>query len=236
MKKLGMIVAGALCVSSIHAGEFIIGSGLTISMGSDGITITAPPADEIEDADVLTRKKNNNAAMVLQGLAQSCAHLGTVVAANNQKEKQQGILNILGTILGTAAQLSAHNQGTDQQQPVTVQIVQPVTTPQPIQQQEQQSQTNQLTTKVIDITVALLDEVERDDAQCLRALPTMLSLVKTMRTYEEKERLISALLTSPEATRQFMDELFTAIIGYVHEALPVVMEDIKEDFVKALAQ
>ncbi len=233
MKKVCVFVAGLAHVFSLCAGSLFISPDLTFTMGPQGFIITAPQETNVMGDGELTRKKNNNASLVLQGLAQSCTHLGTVIAADNKKEKQQGLLNILGTVLGTAAGLSAHNnaQQVVQQQPVAVQQgEQPLTPAQPVQQQKN----NQLATKLVDITTALLNEVDNEFEFGTRALPSMLSLIKEMRTQEEKEHLIASLLTSPAATRQFMDELFVTIMGYVQDVMPMVMDDIKEDFIKAL--
>ena len=72
----------------------------------DGTKIETFDASQTSSEDAIRGKKEKqNMVTIFAGLAGSCAHVSEIVAAQTDREKKQGILNLMGTIFTVAAQL-----------------------------------------------------------------------------------------------------------------------------------
>lgn len=211
-----MLSMAGILVSTLYGSSVYFGPNVKI------VTISndTPPENQVQ-----TRKKHTAVPILLQGLAQSCNNLGTVVVANNQKEKQQGILNILGTVFNTAAQLSTpqNNQ--------TTQII--VVAPQPNTQQpsnnvQPQPTPEPLPTKLAYLTDLLITELKATPLKDQSQLPPTLALINGLDSTEKKLSAINLLLSSQQTAQQYLSELFTLVGTYINEHIPELMLAIKE--------
>lgn len=95
--------------SQIACAQVTFGSGVILVFDcADAGTFDLE--ENTTEATMRGKKDKQNIATIFAGLAGSCAHVGEIIAAQTDREKKQGILNLLGTIFTVAAQLtgSAH--------------------------------------------------------------------------------------------------------------------------------
>lgn len=189
--------------------NFIIAACILFVAGITNINANAPTSE------VINKKHNHATPIILQGLAQTCSNVGTVVAAENKKEKQQGVLNVLGTLFSVAAQLSAqnNNQQTQVQQQQQPQLQQVGQTGAATQQQVDPN----FAKKMCQVTCDLLNELEAETFyKSTSELPTTLAWIKSMETQEEKEDVVTLLLSSAGHAKQYLQDLFTAASTYLY--------------------
>lgn len=112
MKKICLLLAfGTMMSVSSWAGQEStscaqVTFGPGVLLVCDGTTIeTFDPAELLSEDATRGKKEKQNIATVFAGLAGSCAHVSEIVAAQSDREKKQGILNLIGTIFSVAAQL-----------------------------------------------------------------------------------------------------------------------------------
>jgi len=153
-----------------------------------------------------SKKNNQNTTILLQALAQSCNQLGQVINAPTQTERQQGILNLIGTVLATAAELSNKNNKNDQKSTKEMEA--------------------QLPGKLTRITDLLLSEYTRMPIK--EPLPATLTLLNSIPDQAQREALVSIFLTNPNTRNQYLDDLFNILTTYVLQAVPNIMQHVKE--------
>lgn len=186
---------------------------------------------EMDANQPLTRKHKNTVTVLLNGLAQSCVFLGNIFSANNTQEKQQGMLNVAGTVLAVAAQLAERHEKIATHQATLATEQQATSTPaleqQAVLAEEQQlapatkmhidtSQEDvELVLRLAALTICLITEAENHQLKDPVQLPPMLSLIRSMPTQAERHELIKIMLSSSSHAIQYLTELFTTLHHYV---------------------
>ena len=221
MNRHIVLVLCCLSLESVQAGgvaRLTIEPGVTLITKHNAAPVTKAPAP-------LTRKKHHS-SVIFQGLAQSCQQLGTVVAANNKKEKQQGVINLLGTMFNVAAQLAAPTTPQPNTQTATDQAT----------QQTQQPQSTQVAPALTKLTKALLEEFETLLVKSDITLLPILATFKSLKTTEEQEAFIQGVLSLPTGAKDYLNELFTALQAYFQINVSEILDYVKESLFTALDQ
>lgn len=136
-------------------------------------------------------KGKQNTAILLNGLALSCAHLGAMANAQTQQDKKQGILNVMSTVLDVTAQLVMHNE---KETPQTKEVA-------CIIEDDVVKALQKLTNCLID---ASKENVLRDPSVTLSPL---LKEIEEAKTPEEQQSRLKKMLLSADNARLYITEL-----------------------------
>lgn len=170
---------------------------------------------------MLTRKKSNVAAIILNGIAQACMHLGYIFGASDKRAKHQGVCNVAGTVFSVASQLSAHSE-----KPLNaseqIEIV-GMATP-----ENNDLDKEQMTSRLADLTNNLVHELDNQPLKSPNAFPETLTLIRSMPTSEAKQEIVATILATPEHAKQYLIELFSALRNYIDANSPMLVEIVKE--------
>ena len=158
-----------------------------------------------------TRKKNT-ATIIFQGLAQSCVHAGQIVVAEEQKEKQQGVLNVLGTFFNVASQLAAPTKSETES----------------ISMEEQQETIQKATKQLTQLTRTLLDALKQESQKSIVPLPPTLNFINALPSLALQEEQIANILSSSPHSRNYLEELFSTLQSYLAQYLPQLIQSFKE--------
>ncbi len=185
-----------------------------------GLIITPLCASEPE-TDMLTRKKHHSLSIVLLGLAQSCNQVSELLTAEDQAAKQQGLLNVIGTVLATAAQLSvshkpAHTSNTSNQ------------TKQPTNDQTPADLTH--------LCALLFEEMDQEELAKLAQQSPLLTELMATNTSLNRDELTRTFMASPTKANQFIDELFALLNVYLAKKIPLLTERLKQNVINNLAK
>jgi hypothetical protein len=139
-----------------------------------------------------------NSALLLNGLAQSCAHLGAAVTAQTEQEKKQSILHVMSTVLEVTAQLVDHNEKNNTQPAAT--------------QEKTRILEDDLVKNLQTLTNCLIDVSKQET---LRNSGSMLSPrlkeLADAKSQEEQKSLLKRMLLSATEAQQYVTELLTLI-------------------------
>lgn len=193
---------------------------LSISAIFLGLTISPLLATESE-SELLTRKKNHSLAIVLLGLAQSCNQVSELLTAEDQAAKQQGLLNVISTVLATAAQLSIPHNKTAPTSNAGTQIKQPIH--------------DQTSAELTHLCSLLLEEVDQEQLGALTQTSPLLAELMTADTPSNREELTRSFMASPVKANKFIDELFALLTVYLTQKIPLLTERIKQNVINHLA-
>jgi len=156
-------------------------------------------------------KGKQNTAILLNGLAQSCAHLGAMANAQTQQDKKQGILNVMSTVLDITAQLVMHNEKETAATKEATCII----------QDDVVKALQELTNCLID---ASKENVLRDPSL---ALSPLLKELEESKTPEEQQSRLKKMLLSADKARLYITELLALLNKFLiseYEALSALIK------------
>lgn len=185
---------------------------------------------DLDAKQALTRKiGKNTAAILLYGLAESCAHIGNIFCSSNTESKKQGMLNVAGTVLNVAAQLAEHrpkpaSQPQAQQEAATPEL-EPATEVATIQDLDK----DELTTRLADLSSYLIIETENPELNQVIQLPENLAIVRSIPTQEKRQEYIASMLASSAMAKQYLTELFTTLHLYAREKGSLFADLVREN-------
>ncbi len=184
-----------------------------------GLMFTQLLATEPE-TELLTRKKNHSLSIVLLGLAQSCNQVSELLTAEDQTAKQQGLLNVISTVLATAAQLSvSHNK---------------LSNASTSSNQTKQPHHDETSADLAHLSSMLFEEIEQEELVALTQTSPLLTELMATGTHINREELTRTLMTSPTKAHQFIDELFALLNIYLTHKIPLLTERVKQNLIKHL--
>ncbi len=161
-----------------------------------------------ETQTAATRTGQANAIIILQGLSQSCAHLGQIAGAQTKPEKQQGAFNILSTIFDTAARLTGPTNP-----------LPPSAAPAPAQPRQQVAN-DQTTRAIVELADQLVTYTPKEQEYKSKALSLpLIALVKKARHGNLHKIFIKKMLQSKYPGKRFLQELLQAVNEYLTETL-----------------
>jgi hypothetical protein len=193
---------------------------LYISIIFVGLIITPLRSAEPE-TELLTRKKHHSLSIVLLGLAQSCNQVSELLTAEDQAAKQQGLLNVIGTVLATAAQLS---------------IPQNKASNSPMSPQTKLPLHDQTPTDLTHLCSLLFEEIDQEELTALAQTSPILTELMTAETSINREELTRTFMASPAKANQFIDELFALLTIYLTKKIPLLTERLKQNVLNHLAK
>jgi hypothetical protein len=170
--------------------------------------IVVPAVATNQDSEQLTRKKNASLAIILHGLAQSCSQVSDILTANDQQAKQQGVLNVIGTVLATVAQLT-----------------EPHTTKAP--------ELERASANLATLSTALFEEVDQEQRTAIARTSPLLAQLMVLQP-QEREAFTRTLIASPTRKSKFFDELFDFLASYLVKNIPHITECIKKHLIYRL--
>lgn len=185
-----------------------------------GLIITPLRSAEPE-TELLTRKKHHSLSIVLLGLAQSCNQVSELLTAEDQAAKQQGLLNVIGTVLATAAQLS---------------IPQNKASNSPMGPQTKFPLHDQTPTDLTHLCSLLFEEIDQEELTALTQTSPILTELMTADTSINREELTRTFMASPTKANQFIDELFALLTIYLTKKIPLLTEHLKQNVLNHLAK
>jgi hypothetical protein len=183
--------------------------------------IIAPVRSEEPETELLTRKKNHSLSIVLLGLAQSCNQVSELLTAEDQAAKQQGLLNVIGTVLATAAQLS---------------IPQNKKSNSPTGNQTKQPLHDQTPADLTHLCALLFEEIDQEELAKLAQQSPLLTELMATDTSLNREELTRTFMASPAKANQFIDELFALLTIYLTKKIPLLTERLKQNVINHLAK
>ncbi|MFA6262880.1 MAG: hypothetical protein WCW33_04935 [Candidatus Babeliales bacterium] len=170
--------------------------------------IVAPAIATNNDVEQLTRKKNASLAIILQGLAQSCSQVSDILTANDPQIKQQGVLNVIGTVLVTVAQLT-----------------EPHTTKAP--------ELDHASATLATLSTVLFEEIDQEQRADIAKTSPLLTQLMVLQP-QEREAFTRTLIASPIRKSKFFDELFDFLASYLVKNIPHITECIKKHLIYRL--
>jgi hypothetical protein len=162
------------------------------------------------DTEQLTRKKHASLAIVLHGLAQSCSQVSDVLTADNQQARQQGVLNVISTVLATVAQLTEPHTATTKG-----------------------SELDTTSVNLATLSTVLFEEADQEQRTALVNTSPLLAQLMTLQP-QEREDFTRKLFSSSFKRSKFVNELFTFLTSYLIKNLPKITEHIKEHLLRQL--
>jgi len=218
-----LVLPNAYATLRVDAGNSLVVTGKTPQTRT--VSVRCPAKEQAQQN--ASMRKSNNAAVILQGIAQSCTQLGTVVAAENDKAKQQGILNIMGTVFNVAAQLAYH------QPKESVQVAQSA-------QQAQATAVSQQTKAILagqlaQITHVLLKELDKPQCKSVKNLSPLLTFLKDVPTQQEQELLISVVLSINSVALPYIQQLFQALQAYVDNNFSGLITEMQNQMIESVS-
>lgn len=183
-----LVGACGMLHADAHDGSIV---GLETDLPSDFIADDHGHPDQMR-----TRAGKQTVSVIFQGLSQSCAQLGQVVAAQTEQEKQQGALNIMSTVFGVVAALSA-------------------------QPKNQNPLPDHVTVKLADLTTLLVDELDKSPSRA--PLSDLLALIKKLPMQADRRAMVKIILSSVHA-EQFLRQLCTALQDYLVHHMPDLLQ------------
>jgi hypothetical protein len=147
-------------------------------------------------------KKHHHASAVLNGLAKICMNIAQFITGGG-KEKQQAVLGVVGTVLGTAAQLAGPSSNKQNMVPVQAEFE----------------------LKIITLTDMLLEDQSNDPIYKVAPTPLLALIKGTERS--ARSGWIRVLLASGKA-KPFIRELLAATTDYLHQHAPEIAAFLKQ--------
>lgn len=161
-----------------------------------------------------TRAKKQTVASIFSGLAQSCTHLGQIVTAQNEEDKKQGMINLLGTVFSVAAEVSgpsSNSQNTSNKPTIII-----------------QEHNDQLTTKIIELTQAVFRVLDLSVYRSSQPLEPLLSFVKAQRNEADRRMAIQTLMAATSKSQEFLQELFSTAYASLKDGSADIAEHFKQ--------
>jgi hypothetical protein len=190
-----MVTAGAQSPSPVTVNP--VADGADVEAISQKITHTLLYGDQS-----IPYKKHHHASTILQGLANVCMNIAQFISGGG-KDKQQAVLGVVGTVLGTAAQLAGPSSNKQKAQPVHAEFE----------------------LKVITLTDMVLED-RSIDSLYRSTSPSLLAMIKGS-DRSARAGWIRVLLTSGKA-KPFMQELLAATCDYLRQHAPEIASFIKQ--------
>jgi hypothetical protein len=163
---------------------------------------------ETKKQSVITRKFNT--AAFFQGLANTCAHAGTVATAQTQQEKQQAACNVLASVFQTAAVLSEKSK-------------------------KRSLPSTDMVTTTIKSTITFLNTFSQEKKDhLLTPNYAYLRAITTLHTEQDQAHFIAQTLAHKEDGSAFIGELFSLFKNIVSDQLPEFFDTLALDVIKNL--
>jgi len=222
MKRFFVVITPLVLLSSLHAS--LQPQGTVHVYKENGLKIVCKPAQQNptrSEVDAYLTRKKNIANIVLNGLANACANLVNIIASDSQRDKQQAMLGVIGTVCNVTAELTEKENNTSQAQ--------------------RSIKVKSLAHSFASLTTALLLAHEQD-ASTRKPLPQTIALLKNI-PEENRAGVIEIILSSSKHAYEFLYELFSLAQEYLSSCIDIVVnvlsdgiDDINVDTTPALLE
>ena len=155
-----------------------------------------------ENSDTQKDFRKVSPATILNGVANSCTQLGKVAGAKDKQEKQQETCNFIASFFQLAADAAKEHD-------------------------ESKKEKKEVTTQTVDLTLELIDIIEKDTENGLKSEPTLyLSMLKNIPNKELKREIIEQILNDENESASFLEEVVATLQKVFTQSIPALASDL----------
>lgn len=143
---------------------------------------------------------------ILNGIANSCAQLGKMACAKSKQEQQKEALNFAASVFQLAADVSQESKE---------------------KEAGKKEENDAVTAKTIDVTLELVNILENDTENTLKAEPTLyLFMLRNIPDQQAKRDFIQKILSDGKEAALFLEEIVAALQKVFMQTIPAIANDL----------
>jgi hypothetical protein len=151
-------------------------------------------------------------ATILNGVANSCTQLGKVAGAKDKQEKQQKTCNFIASFFQLAADAAKEHAESKKEK---------------AEKQEPAQEKKGVTAQTVDLTLELIDIIEKDTENELKSEPTLyLSMLKNIPNKKTKREIIEQILSDEKEADSFLEEVVATLQKVFTQSIPSLANDL----------